>query len=50
VAADAWIVALVSAFFLGLPLVLTRFGLRSMAAIQGVAVTVCGIVLLLVRG
>jgi drug/metabolite transporter (DMT)-like permease len=40
VAADAWIIALVSAFFFGLALVLTQFGLRSMAAIQGAAVSI----------
>ena len=39
-AAGAWIVALVSAFFFGLALVLTQFGLRSMAAIQGAAVSI----------
>jgi drug/metabolite transporter (DMT)-like permease len=38
--ADAWIVSLVSAFFFGFALVLTQFGLRSMAAIQGAAVAI----------
>jgi drug/metabolite transporter (DMT)-like permease len=40
VAAEAWILALVSAFFFGLALVLTQFGLRSMAAVQGAAVSI----------
>lgn len=39
-AAGAWIFALVSAFFFGLALVLTQFGLRSMAAIHGAAVSI----------
>jgi drug/metabolite transporter (DMT)-like permease len=36
----AWLLALGSAFCFGLALVLTQFGLRSMAAIQGAAVSI----------
>ena len=39
-AADAWFLALGSAFCFGLALVLTQFGLRSMAAVQGAAVSI----------
>jgi drug/metabolite transporter (DMT)-like permease len=39
-AVDAWIIAFVSAFFFGLALVLTQFGLRRMAAVQGAAVSI----------
>ena len=39
-AAGAWVLALVSAFFFGLALVLTQFGLRHMAAIQGAAIAI----------
>jgi drug/metabolite transporter (DMT)-like permease len=38
--AGAWGLALGSAFFFGLALVLTQFGLRSMAAVQGAAVSI----------
>jgi drug/metabolite transporter (DMT)-like permease len=40
VSADAWVLALGSAFCFGLALVLTQFGLRRMAAIQGAAVSI----------
>lgn len=38
--ADAWFLSVVSAFFFGFALVLTQFGLRRMAAIQGAAVAI----------
>lgn len=39
-AADAWFLAFASAFFFGLALVLTQFGLRSMSALGGATVSI----------